>query len=135
MVIALESIPVVFMKLNICWPWRLNNLTLKHYPSEMKSYVHLKTCRQICLIALFLITEAENNSNILPLANKKTVVYPNNRILPGNWEEMRKWFTYQQHGWISNASFYVMEYSLRKIHTLGSFYLFIYFLTKTLFFL
>lgn len=44
---------------------QFNKLTLKHYSSEMKSYVHSKTCIQLFLMASFVITKGEPNPNIL----------------------------------------------------------------------
>lgn len=39
------------------------------HPSEMKTYVHSKTCMQRFMVALFIGTKIGNNPNVLQLVN------------------------------------------------------------------
>lgn len=70
MVVTLKNTLVIFYEIKEMFIMQLNNLTHRHYLSETKPYVHSKTCVQMCLIALFVITKAKNNPNILPVANE-----------------------------------------------------------------
>ena len=69
MVVILENILTVSYEIKKCLSSN-STICINDYRSEMKHHMSSKTCVQIFLVDLFIITKAKNNPNILQLANK-----------------------------------------------------------------
>lgn len=53
-----------------------NSTILGIYPSEIKLYVHIKSCTVIFIVNFSLLLQTRNRPNVLQLVNKHIVIHP-----------------------------------------------------------